>query len=132
MFFCFAGAAIENALTIAYNTAQFLGWPWGKYYPAANASRFHLSWIVVLVLATLIILTGVDPVSVVEYSVIFAVIILPLTYLPMMLMARDERYMGSHVNGALANFLGWFFWILITLAALSAIPLLIITHGGKG
>jgi Mn2+/Fe2+ NRAMP family transporter len=132
MFFAFSGAAIENALSCAYNLAHFTGWSWGKFRPPKDAARFNLAWIVVFVLATLIVLTGVDPVAVVEYSIIFAVVILPLTYFPMLLVARDEDYMGPHTNGWLADALGWFYLILITLVALAAIPLLIITHGGKG
>jgi manganese transport protein len=132
MFFAFSGAAIENALSCAYNLAHFAGWSWGKFRPPNTAARFNLAWIVVFVLATLIIITGIDPVSVVEYSIIFAVVILPLTYFPMLLVARDEDYMGPNANGWLANALGWFYLILITLVALAAIPLLIITHGGKG
>jgi manganese transport protein len=132
MFFAFGGAAIENALAGAYNVAQFFGWPWGKFRPPQTAARFNLSWIVIFILATLIILTGVDPVSVVEYSIIAAVVILPLTYFPMLLVARDKDYMGYHANGWLANILGWFYLTVITLAAVCAIPLLIITHGGKG
>jgi len=132
MFFAFGGAAIENALSGAYNLAQFFGWPWGKYRAPKTASRFNLTWIVIFILATVIIITGVDPVQVVEYSIIAAVVILPFTYLPTLLAARDKNYMGSHVNGWFANVLGWFFFIIITLAALGAIPLLIITHGGEG
>jgi Mn2+/Fe2+ NRAMP family transporter len=132
MFFAFSGAAIENALSGAYNLAQFLGWPWGKFRPPKSAARFNLSWIVIFILATVIIITGVDPVQVVEYSIIAAVVILPLTYLPTLLAAQDKEYMGSHVNGWLANTLGWFYLIVITIAALAAVPLLIITHGGEG
>jgi hypothetical protein len=40
--------------------------------------------------------------------------------------------MGKNANGALANILGWFYLVLLTLAALAAIPLLILTHGGRG
>jgi manganese transport protein len=132
MFFAFSGAAIENALSCAYNLSHFLGWSWGKFRPPKDAPRFNLAWIVTFILATLIIVTGVDPVSIVEYSIIFAVVILPLTYFPMLLVARDKEHMGPHVNGWLADAFGWFYLILITLVALSAIPLLIITHGGKG
>ncbi|HKP45967.1 MAG TPA: divalent metal cation transporter, partial [Pyrinomonadaceae bacterium] len=39
MFFAFGGAAIETALSGAYNLAQFLGWPWGKYRPPRRAAR---------------------------------------------------------------------------------------------
>jgi Mn2+/Fe2+ NRAMP family transporter len=132
MFFAFAGAAIENALCGAYNLAQFFGWPWGKFLPPRKAARFNLSWILIFVLATGIIITGVDPVQVVEYSIIAAVVILPLTYFPTLLAAQDKDYMGSHVNGRLSNVLGWSYLIVITIAALAAIPLLIITHGGEG
>jgi manganese transport protein len=132
MFFAFAGAAIENALTGAYNLAQFLGWPWGKFRPARKAARFTLSWMIILALSALVITTGVDPVSVVEYSIIFAVVLLPFTYFPVMLIANDKDFMGEFVNGTLANVVGWFFLAVVTLAALLAIPLLIITRGGQG
>lgn len=132
MFFAFGGAAIENALTGAYNLAHFFGWSWGKFRPPTDAPRFSMAWIVIFLAATLIVLTGVDPVQVVEYSIIFSVVILPLTYFPMLLVARDKEYMEPYQNGWLANTLGWFYLILITIAALAAIPLLIITNGGKG
>jgi Mn2+/Fe2+ NRAMP family transporter len=132
MFFAFGGAAIENALSGAYNLAHFFGWTWGKFRPPKDAPRFSLSWIVIFIAAAAIVLTGVDPVEVVEYSIIFSVVILPLTYFPMLLVAQDPDEMGPHVNGKLANILGWAFLILISLAALAAIPLLIITNGGKG
>jgi Mn2+/Fe2+ NRAMP family transporter len=132
MFFAFGGAAIENALTVAYNSAQFFGWPWGKFRPPRRAARFSLIWIVTFLLAAIVVLVGPDPVSIVEYSIVFSVVILPLTYLPMLLVARDSSIMKQHVNGWAADILGWFYFIVITLAAAAAIPLLILTHGGKG
>ena len=132
MFFAFAGAAIETALCTAYDVAQFFGWPWGKFRKPRNAPRFVLAWIVVLVLATLVVLTGVDPIQVVEYSIVFSVVILPLTYFPMMAISRDPDVMGVHVNGPISNTLGWAYFILICIAAVAAIPLLVLTHGGQG
>jgi manganese transport protein len=132
MFFAFGGAAIENALSGAYNVAQFLGWPWGKYRPARKAARFTLSWVIILALSALLIVTGVDPVSVVEYSIIFAVVLLPFTYFPVMVIAGDKDLMGEFANGTLANVVGWFYLAVVTLAALLALPLLIITRGGQG
>jgi Mn2+/Fe2+ NRAMP family transporter len=132
MFFAFAGAAIENALSAAYNLAQFCGWPWGKFRAPRDAPKFHVAWIVVLLVATGIILTGVDPVSVVEYSIVFSVVILPLTYLPMLVVARDPVTMGRHTNGWLAESLGWGYFVINVVAAAAAIPLLVLTHGGKG
>lgn len=132
MFFTFAGAAIETALSGAYNLAQFLGWPWGKYRPARDAARFQMTWMIIFALSALVVLTGVDPVSVVEYSIVFSVVILPFTYFPVLAVAGDPEVMGEFANGRLAKTLGWFYLAVITLAALLAVPLLIITHGGQG
>jgi len=132
MFFAFAGAAIETALCSAYDIAQFFGWPWGKFRAPRNAPRFALAWAIVLVLSTAVVMTGVDPIQVVEYSIVFSVVILPLTYFPVMAISRDPDVMGVHVNGPIANTLGWIYFALISIAAVAAIPLLILTHGGEG
>jgi Mn2+/Fe2+ NRAMP family transporter len=92
----------------------------GKFRKPAGAARFTLAWIAMFALALLIIITGVDPVMVVEYSIIFSVIILPLTYLPLLMAAGDKTLMGPFVNGRLAKSLGWFYLLLICLAALAA------------
>ena len=132
MLFAIGGAAIETSLAGAYNIAQFEGWSWGKQRGPRSVPRFTASWVVILGMAMLIIISGVDPVEVVEYSIVFAVVILPLTYYPMLSTAADKKLMGRHVNGLLAKTLGWFYFVLITLAALAAVPLLILSHGGKG
>jgi Mn2+/Fe2+ NRAMP family transporter len=132
MFFAFAGAAIETTLCSAYNLCQFLRLPWGKEREPSSVPHFTWSWAGVIVIATAIILTGVDPVEVVEYSIIFAVVILPITYYSLMKAGNDEAAMGNYVNGRIARTLGWAYFVLITIAALAALPLLVITHGGKG
>ena len=132
MFFAFAGAAIETAMSSAYDIAQFFGWPWGKFRKPRNAPRFALAWMIVLALATLVVLTGVDPIQVVEYSIVFSVVILPLTYFPLMAISRDPDVMGVYVNGPIANTLGWLYFVIISIAAVAAIPLLVLTHGGQG
>jgi Mn2+/Fe2+ NRAMP family transporter len=132
MFFAFAGAAIETAMSSAYDVCQFFGWRWGKFSPPRTAPRFVLSWAIVLLLAMLVVMTGADPIKVVEYSIIFSVVILPLTYFPLMAISRDADVMGVHVNGVIANTLGWLYFVLICIAAVAAIPLLVLTHGGQG
>ena len=131
MLFAFAGAAIETALSGAYNVAHFLGWPWGKFRAPAQAPRFTLAWLVITLVAGLIMLTGVNPVEVVEYSIVFSVIILPLTYFPLVLVAADRRVMGEHASGRVTNALGVAYLVVVTVAALAAVPLLIATHGGR-
>ena len=130
--FAVGGAAIETSFSGAYNTAQFFGWRWGKKERPAAASRFTLTWVVIFALALLVVMTGYDPVKLTEYSVIFSVVALPLTYLPILLVANDRTYMGSNVNGRLANVLGVLYFIVIIAIAVAAIPLLIVTNGGQG
>jgi Mn2+/Fe2+ NRAMP family transporter len=77
-------------------------------------------------------MTGYDPVKLTEYSVIFSVVALPLTYLPILLIANDRTYMGSNVNGKLANVLGVVYFVVIIAIALAAIPLMLLTNGGQG
>jgi Mn2+/Fe2+ NRAMP family transporter len=129
--FAVGGAAIETSFSGAYNLAQFFGWRWGKKERPAAASRFTLSWLAIFALALLLVMTGYDPVKLTEYSVIFSVVALPLTYLPILLVANDRAYMGANVNGKLANFFGGLYFLLILAIAIAAIPLMLLTHGGQ-
>jgi manganese transport protein len=130
--FAVGGAAIDACFSGAYNLAQYLGWEWGKYRGVRQAPRFTLSWLAFLVLAAAVVLTGIDPVEITEYSVIFSVVALPLTYLPLMLIARDREFMGDHANGVFANVMGWTYLVVIVVLAVAAIPLLFATNGGGG
>ena len=67
-----------------------------------------------------VVITGYDPVKLTEYSVIFSVVALPLTYLPILLVANDRSYMGSNVNGRLANILGILYFVVIVLISISS------------
>ena len=130
--FAVGGAAIDTCFSGAYNLAQFFGWEWGKERRPTDAPRFTIAWAVLLVLALLVIMTGIDPVMLTEYSVIFSVVALPLTYIPILLVANDRAYMGRYVNGRLANAFGLLYLVIIGVVALTAIPLMIITHQGQG
>lgn len=125
------GAALETALSCGYTIAQYFGWQWGKFVRPRQASRFHLVMIVCLLLAILTLLTMVDPVKVTEYSVVFAAMALPLTYLPILIIANDPDYLRDQVNGRVRNFFGLIYLGLLLVASLAAIPLMIITRAGR-
>ena len=97
------GVALETTLSAGYTIAQFFGWPWGKFRRPAQASRFHVVMIAALVAGCALLFTGVDPIMITEYSVVFSAIALPLTYLPILLVANDPDYMGERVNGRATN-----------------------------
>jgi Mn2+/Fe2+ NRAMP family transporter len=130
--FAVSGAAIDSAFSGAYNVAQFFGWEWGKYRKNAGAPQFTIAWFVMLVLGFLIVVTGVDPILVTEVSVIFSVVALPLTYIPIFLVANDRAYMGRHRNGRLANVFGGFYLVVIAAIAIAAIPLMVLSNMGQG
>jgi manganese transport protein len=130
MLFAVGGAAIDTCFAGAYNLAQFLGWEWGKYRRPKGAPRFTLTWLIMFALGYLIVSTGVDPVALTEYSVVFSVVALPLTYLPILLISRDRTYMGDHANGPIKSFLGWLYLAVILVLAVAAIPLLFATNAG--
>jgi Mn2+/Fe2+ NRAMP family transporter len=131
MLFAVGGAAVECAFSGAYTLAQFAGWEWGKYRRPREASRFTLAWLTFFALAFVIVETGVDPVLLTEYAVVLSVVALPLTYLPLLLIARDRTFMGEHANGILGNVLGWLYFVIILVVSVAAIPLMLITNGGS-
>jgi len=130
--FAVGGAAIETCFSGAYNIAQFFGWRWGKFERPVRASRFTLSWLVIFALAMLVVMTGYDPVKLTEYAVIFSVVALPLTYLPILIVANDRTYMGSYTNGRVANAFGIAYLVIILAISVAAIPLMIVTNAGRG
>lgn len=56
---------------------------------------------------------------------------LPLTYFPILVVANDPDYMGDRINKWLANSLGTLYLVVILIAALAAIPLMIVTKAGQ-
>jgi Mn2+/Fe2+ NRAMP family transporter len=85
-----------------------------------------------VIIGLLISLSGMNPVDIVEYSVLFAVVVLPFSYYAVLRLADDRAVMGEHVNSPIVRVLGWLYLVLISLAALAAIPLMIATHMGQG
>lgn len=125
------GAGLETALSGGYILAQFLGWPWGKFRRPAEASRFHVVMFISIVVGAAVLFTGIDPIMVTEYSVVFSAIALPLTYLPILIVANDSEYMGDETNGKVVNMFASVYLVIILAAALAAIPLMIVTGAGQ-
>jgi manganese transport protein len=125
------GAALETGLSTGYSVAQYFGWQWGKFVPPRQAARFHTVALLSLIAGVAVVLTTADPIQVTEYAMVFSAIALPLTYLPILVIANDSDYMGDKVNGRLTNFIASIFLVIILVASLAAIPLMIATKGGQ-
>jgi len=124
------GAALETSLSAGYIIGQYFGWPWGKFLRPRRAARFHVVVLIVLVIAGLFGITGVDPVKVTEYSIVLAAAALPLTYFPILVLANDSDYVGEHRNGRVMNFFASIYLVILVIVSLATIPLMIITKAG--
>jgi Mn2+/Fe2+ NRAMP family transporter len=129
-FACTFGAALETTLACGYSVAQFFGWQWGKSVRPVQAARFHVTLILTLVGATALVLTSIDPVQITELVVVFSAAALPLTYIPVLIVANDPEYMGDKVNSWVSNALGFGFLIVLVTVSLATIPLMILTKAG--
>jgi manganese transport protein len=128
---CLAGASVETMLSGGYNLCQFFKLTWGKNRRARDVPTFTLVWVGMLVVAALLALSGFDPLKLVNVSVVFGMVVMPLTYYPIMRVAMNKGIMKRHVNSRMDTAVGGLFLIPITVAALAAIPLMILTHSGS-
>jgi Mn2+/Fe2+ NRAMP family transporter len=130
MFAAIFSAALETSLSAGYTVSQFFGWQWGKFVKPREAARFHAVVLLSIGAATLLILTTLDPVKVTEYSIVLAAAALPLTYLPILVVANDPTYMRTKVNSKLTNAIGSVYLVLLLAVAVATIPLMIVTKAG--
>ncbi|MEV4641331.1 divalent metal cation transporter [Actinoplanes sp. NPDC049548] len=126
------GAAMETGLSTAYTVAQYFGWAWGKLRRPRRAARFHTVLIIGILVGVAVLMTTIDPIELTEYTLVFSAVALPLTYLPILVVANDRGYLGDRVNGRLANAVGTVYLIIVVAAALAAIPLMLVTRMGAG
>ncbi|HZU11841.1 MAG TPA: Nramp family divalent metal transporter [Chloroflexota bacterium] len=126
------GAALEASLSTGYSIAQFFGWDWGQEHNPRQAPAFVFTYLVAILVAVIIGLTGVDPIQLTIYTTALAAFSLPFTFIPLLIVANDEVYMGDMRNGFLANISSGFFLIILTIVTIATIPLFILSGGGGG
>jgi Mn2+/Fe2+ NRAMP family transporter len=92
---------------------------------------FHFTYMVFLGAALAMTLSGLNPITITEAAMLFNAVALPLTLLPLLLVAGDPRYARPPTtNGPLVSALGWLGFGILTLVALLGVPLYILTGGG--
>lgn len=129
--FCSMAAGLEVALSATYAVTEYFGWHWKKDEPPVQSAMFHFTYMLFLLGALVIVMSGLDPIKVTEAAMVFNAVALPLTLLPLLLVAGDPAYARPPTtNGVLARSLGWFFFAILTVVAILGVPLFIITGGG--
>ncbi len=120
------GATLEVALAIAYFIAQGFGWNWGEDLPPRKDARFALTYTLVIALASLFVLVGLDPLKLTEVSMALTAASLPFGVLPFLILMNDKVYLGEHTNGPIGNFVVLVISLVSMVLAVVSIPLEII------
>jgi Mn2+/Fe2+ NRAMP family transporter len=124
------GATLETLFATGYDLAQYFGWSYGEVQKPERAARFTVTIVSVLLLAVALALTTVNPITVTVYAVTFSAMVLPLSFLPVLLVANDREVMGDLVNGRLSNAVGVVILALSVVISASVLPLLILSKAG--
>ena len=122
---CF-GAALEISLAIAYFFAQGFGWNWSEDLEPSKNSRFAFVYTIIIVLAAIPLLLGVDPIKVTMMSMALTSATLPLAIVPFLFLMNDPIYLGKHRNGWISNSVVAVIILISFVLALISIPLQII------
>ena len=125
LFACF-GAALEVSLAIAYFFAQGFGWNWGEDLEPSKDARFSFVYTIIILLAAVPLLFGIDPVKVTIMSMALTAATLPLAIIPFLFLLNDPIYMGKHRNGWLSNSVVAIIIVVSFVLAVISIPLQII------
>jgi len=125
---CF-GTTLEIALAIAYLLAQGLGWQWSENMRPSQDSRFSTTYSLVILLAAIPILLGVNVLGLTNISMVLTAASLPVTVVPMVLLMNDRDVMGKSVNGVVANVALVALAVMSCAILLAALPLQLLGGG---
>ena len=126
MLFACLGAALEISLAIAYFFAQGLGWNWSENLTPSKDARFSFTYTIILFLAAVPLLFGVDPIKVTLIGMALTAAMLPLAIVPFLFLMNDPIYLGEHRNGWISNTVVTIVILISFVLAVISIPLQII------
>ena len=124
------GAALEVALAMAYSIAQTLGWNWGESLDPREDARFSTVYTVVLLLAALPILFGMDPLKLTILAMATEAAVLPFVAVPFVLLMNDRKLLKEHANGWISNTVAGIVLLVALVLTVVSIPLAFLGGGG--
>ena len=83
-----------------------------------------------IVAATPLIVIGLDPLKVTNFSMALSALISPLIVLPLLILMNDRAYLKKFQNGRFTNIVTILLVLIAFTIALVAIPLQIVGGGG--
>jgi Mn2+/Fe2+ NRAMP family transporter len=101
-------AAAVLPLTAAYAICEAFGWEAGVNRSWSEAPAFNgIFTFVIFFGAAVILIPGVNLVSIMIFSQVINGVLLPFLLIFMMVLINDERIMGAHTNGRVYNTVAW-------------------------
>jgi len=122
IFACF-GAALEVSLAIAYFFSQGFGWSWSEDIEPSKNSRFAFIYTVIILLAAIPLVFGIDPIKVTMMSMALTSATLPLAIVPFLLLMNDPIFLGKYRNGWISNSVVSIIVLISFVLAVISIPL---------
>ena len=117
------GAALEISLAISYFFAQGFGWNWSEDLTPSRDARFSFTYTVIIFLAAVPLLLGIDPIKVTIMSMALTAATLPLAIVPFLFLMNDPIYLGEHRNGWVSNSVVSIIILISFVLAVISIPL---------
>ena len=111
------------ALSIAYTFAQTFGWNWGEDLEPAEDARFSMVYTLCLLLGSLFMLFGVDPLKLTILTMVISAAVTPFVTIPMLLLMNDRKLLGEASNGLISNLATVGITIMALVLAIVSIPL---------
>src|SRR5207342_36383 len=90
---CF-GATLEISLSVAYMLAQGFGWSWSENLAPKKDARFSMAYTVVIGIAAMVMVFGVDPLKLTTVTMVATAASLPLTIVPLLVLMNDDEVMS--------------------------------------
>ncbi len=123
LFIACIGATLEITLALAYLIAQGLGWNWGEDLKPHADARFSLAYTLIIAVAALFVLFGVDPLQLTQIAMALTSASLPIGVLPFLILMNDRDYLGEHTNGRIGNAVVMSISVMAAVLAVVSIPL---------
>lgn len=123
MLFACLGAALEISLSIAYFFAQGFGWNWSEDLTPSEDARFSFTYTLIILLAAVPLVLGIDPIKVTMMSMALTAATLPLAIVPFLFLMNDPVYLGEHRNGWISNTVVTIIILISFVLSVISIPL---------
>jgi Mn2+/Fe2+ NRAMP family transporter len=121
--FACLGASLEIALAISYMIAQGMGWNWTENDPPDRDARFSFTYTVIVILAAIPLLVGIDPIQITMISMALTAATLPFSIVPFLFLMNDSEFCGEHRNGWFSNTVVGVIIVIAFVLSVISIPL---------